>query len=93
MNRNDNLTSSMTATTPIKTSSISGAASQSFHQSQSEISQMTQPQSTSTPASAVILQIQQQQHGTPNAPGSPFYGSNSALTVTPPNSAGLKVCK
>lgn len=81
--KNSDVSSSMSSsTTPIKTSSgISGPQS-------SEITTrgMTPPQTSSTPAPASINSIQQQQQGS-------FYGSQ-ILTVTPPNSAGLKVpCK
>lgn len=76
MNRNDVLsTSAVAIATPTKSSSIGISASQS----QSTEPARGTPPSTSTPASV----IQQGQ--------SSFFGSTSGLTITPPNSAGLKV--
>ncbi|KAL5283979.1 OSBPL8 family protein [Megaselia abdita] len=76
MNRNDNLPSSMTSnTTPMKTSSI-GITGQS---SEVPARGMTPPQSASTPAPPTIH----------SGSSSSFYGSTTALTVTPPNSAAV----
>lgn len=68
----------MSATTPIKTASGST--------SEIPARGMTPPQSASTPAQPTMQQYQ--------GSSSSFYGSTTALTVTPPNSAGLKIpCK